>query len=57
MKEDFGPTTEWPCRKNTMPKMVTIIPIPVIGFPIFIFNYTIIANKRQRELIKWAKSF
>jgi len=32
MKEDFGPITECPCRKNTIPKIMMAIPIIINDF-------------------------
>src|SRR2546428_10543159 len=36
MKEDVGPTTEFPCRKKIIPKAEMTIPQPIIGIPILI---------------------
>src|SRR5207245_11578819 len=36
MKEDVGPTTEFPCRKKIIPNAEMTIPQPIIGIPILI---------------------
>jgi hypothetical protein len=33
MKEDVGPTTEFPCRKKMIPNARITIPTPVMGIP------------------------
>jgi len=52
MKEDVGPTIEFPCRKKIIPNTRMITPKPIIDILALIQIIRQIRNKRQNELIK-----
>ena len=37
IKDDVGPTTEFPCRKKIIPNAIIIMPTPIIGILAFMY--------------------
>jgi hypothetical protein len=52
IKDEVGPTTEFPCKKNNMPNPNTIVPTLIIAIPIFMLLVCSLEIKGKRNLIK-----